>query len=217
MSDFKVGDKVRVINSYSMNHAREGIVTALGDGFSRVSFGSVDYYYSNTLLEGVVDMDISERLSEVIKENQELKQKLGEQNIKLNKIQADVRREQGVSDEEFREAFKAWETLSNLTCVNIWDGEYMLKEIFNKCSLSEFVNKYKEYKDKQDNEIKVGDVVTVKDGVSDFESLVTKVSGRVVYRLFSDGSCDGYANKEDLEKTGKHFDSIDEFMRSTDD
>lgn len=77
----------------------------------------------------------------------------------------------------------------------------------------EALAKVKAYDNKM-NSIRVGDVVTVKGGISDFESIVTKVSGRVVYRLFMDGSCDGNANKEDLVKTGRHFESIDEFMRS---
>ena len=68
---------------------------------------------------------------------------------------------------------------------------------------------------KKSNELIVGDVVTAKG--SELEGIVTKVVGRVVYRLFRDGSCDGRANKEDLVKTGKHFDSIDEFMRSAND
>ena len=121
----------------------------------------------------------------------------------------------------------AWELAKKIVLFG-GDGGYSsqeLKRIFDFGSYEavlkaftpqEALAKVKAYEEKHD-EIKVGDVVTIKDGVSDFESIVTKVSGRVVYRLFSDGSCDGYADKEDLEKTGKHFDSIDEFMRSTDD
>lgn len=157
---FKIGDKVRVINSHSMNHAREGVVTALGDGFSRVSFGTVDYYYSNTLLERMDDMDISERLSEAIKENQNLKQQLGEQNIKLNKIQADLNRElngKGVSD----------------------------------------------------SEIKVRDEVNDGNTVA----IVTRTYANTIYVLYRDGSC-GSHSKDTYTKTGKHYDSIDEFMNS---
>lgn len=94
-----------------------------------------------------------------------------------------------------------------------------LEDIFDKRTFTSLMNtftpqealaKVKAYEER--NEIKVGDVVTTKGSV--FESIVTKVSGRVVYRLFMDGSCDVHANKETLEKTGKHFDSIDEFMKA---
>ena len=92
-------------------------------------------------------------------------------------------------------------------------GKNYFISLMNTYTPQEALAKVKAYEEER-NEIKVGDVVTVKDGVSDFESIVTKVSGRVVYRLFMDGSCDGHAYKEDLEKTGRHFDSIDEFMKS---
>jgi hypothetical protein len=73
------------------------------------------------------------------------------------------------------------------------------------------VKKYEEH-----NVIKVGDVVRLK-GCS-VEGIVTKVYEIKIYRLFKDGSCDSISTKakEDLVKTGKHFDSIDEFMRSAD-
>lgn len=87
------------------------------------------------------------------------------------------------------------------------------KPILNAYTPQEALAKVKEYEEKHD-EIKAGDVVTAKG--SELEGIVTKVIGRVVYRLFKDGSCDGRADKEDLVKTGKHFDSIDEFMKQED-
>ena len=71
--------------------------------------------------------------------------------------------------------------------------------------------------EKEHDEIKVGDVVRSK-GCS-VEGIVTKVYEIKIYRLFKDGSCDSISTKakEDLVKTGRHFDSIDEFMRSADD
>lgn len=73
----------------------------------------------------------------------------------------------------------------------------------------EALAKVKEY-DKR-NEIKVGDVVKLK-GIS-HESIVTRVTETTLYRLFKDGSCTSEFYKEDFVKTGKHYDSIDEFMK----
>lgn len=75
----------------------------------------------------------------------------------------------------------------------------------------EALAKVKAYTEERNN-IKVGDVVTMRGKA--IESIVTKVDGYAIYRLYRDGSCGSYTNKEDLVKTGKHFDSIDEFMRS---
>lgn len=217
---FKVGDEIKIINPECKMYGFYGTITSKINSYYTVSFGAdVRYWYENEDLERINDMDISERLSEVIKENQELKQKLkqklGEQNIKLDKIKADINRElrdkQGVSDEEFREAYEFWKDNNSNICTEIW-GNGTLSEILFHTSLSEFVNKYKEYKDKQDNEIKVGDVVKLKIGGE--ESIVTRADSCIVYRLFRDGGCDIYTDKKVLEKTGKHYDSIDEFMNS---
>lgn len=72
-------------------------------------------------------------------------------------------------------------------------------------------DKVKEYEER--NEIKKGDVV--KDSVG--EALVLRIDDSRVYLLCRDGSCGEYPLSLRLKKTGKHFDSIDEFMRSTDD
>lgn len=87
------------------------------------------------------------------------------------------------------------------------------KPVLDACTPQEAIAKVKEYEER--DEIKVGDVVTVKG--CDIKGLVTRVDGYNIYRLFRDGSCNGSVDKENLEKTGKHFDSIDEFMRSVDD
>ena len=117
----------------------------------------------------------------------------------------------------------AWELAKKIVLPDHLGGYIVdeLKDIFGKNTFAtltaqEAFAKVKAYEEER-NEIKVGDLVTIKGGISDFESIVTKVSGRVVNRLFGDGSCDGHADKEDLVKTGKHYDSIDEFMRSVDD
>jgi hypothetical protein len=47
---------------------------------------------------------------------------------------------------------------------------------------------------------------------------VTRVTETNIYRLFRDGSStkEAYGVVEGFAKTGEHFDSIDEFMRSAD-
>jgi len=142
--------------------------------------------------------DLSERLSEVIKENQNLKQQISEQNIKLNKIQADARREQGVSDEEFREALDFYENANQTICYEVW-GSTTLSLIFYYNSLSEFVNKYK---DKQ-NEIKVGDEVYCLD--HNYKSIVTSVEDGVAVMITNNGKW-STCNTEELHKTGKRYD-----------
>ncbi len=60
------------------------------------------------------------------------------------------------------------------------------------------------------SEFKFGDIVVARGSI--FDSMVTNVSGNKVTRLFRDGSCDSFTNKEELRKIG-HFDSIDAFIR----
>lgn len=87
-------------------------------------------------------------------------------------------------------------------------------EVFAAFTPQEALAKVKEYEDKC-NEIKKGDVVKLIG--STHEAIVTRVSVTSLYFLFKDGSCGSLSAKEDFEKTSKHFDSIDEFMRSADD
>lgn len=92
-------------------------------------------------------------------------------------------------------------------------GKKTFTSLMNTFSPQEALAKVKAYEEQ--NEIRVGDVVEFKDGY--IESIVTKVDGHIIYRLFRDGGFNNVTKKEDLIKTGRHYDSIDEFMRSTDD
>lgn len=82
-----------------------------------------------------------------------------------------------------------------------------LREINQICNTL-FVNKHKEYKDKQ-NEIKVGDVVQL----AVKEAIVTAIDGCNMYLLYRDGISNKFT-KDNFTKTGKHYDSIDKFMNS---
>lgn len=118
----------------------------------------------------------------------------------------------------------AWELAKKIVLPDHLGGYTVdeLKDIFGKNTFASLMNtftpqealaKVKTYEEER-NEIKVGDVVTVRGSI--LEGIVTKVVGHVVYRLFRDGSCDSCATKEELKKIG-YFNSIDEFMRSADD
>jgi hypothetical protein len=91
-------------------------------------------------------------------------------------------------------------------------GKYTHVATLDTLTPQEALAKVNEYEER--NKIKVGDVVKSKS--SDIERIVTRVTEINIYCLFRDGSCGSYTNKN-LEKIGKHFDSIDEFMWSTDD
>jgi hypothetical protein len=84
--------------------------------------------------------------------------------------------------------------------------------IFKVFTPQEALAKVKEYEER--NEIKVGDVVKLKG--SCIEGIVTRITETNIYRLFRDGSStkEAYGVVEGFVKTGEHFDSIDEFMRS---
>ena len=212
---FKVGDKVEIIKPSCIRYKAIGIVKDVFEhsGCYSVAFSDGRYFiYSEKALR-LVD-NLSERLTEVIKENQSLKQKIGEQNIKLNKIQADTNRElrdkQGVSDEEFREAWAFWRcTADSEILIDVY-GYSTLADISDNMSLSEFVNKYKEYKQKkeiEDKEIMVGDEIK-KSYDESVKGVVTRpryIKDDFVYIMWRDGSS-GLVNKADIIKTGKHYD-----------
>ena len=115
----------------------------------------------------------------------------------------------------------AWELARKIVLPDHLGGYTVdkLKDIFDKNTFAPLMNtltpqealaKVKTYEEER-SRIKVGDVVKFKDGC--IESIVTKVDGYTIYKLFKSGDCNS-CDKKDLKKTGKHFDSIDEFMKS---
>ena len=121
----------------------------------------------------------------------------------------------------------AWE-LAKKIVLSECDGGYSCEELENifgyrtpasilkAFTPQEALAKVKAYE--ECNEIKVGDVVRLKGCC--VEGIVTKVTETNICYLFKDGSCSNSScNNSDFinsyfEKTGKHFDSIDEFMKS---
>jgi hypothetical protein len=129
------------------------------------------------------------------------------------------------TDESYNKGLNdAWE-LAGKILIDSDDGGYTIKElekifgtvfpgaVFADLTPQEALAKVKEYEER--NEIKKGDVVKLKCGSA--KGIVTRVTETNICCLFKDGSCDSLSAKEDFEKTGEHFDSIDEFMRSADD
>ena len=88
------------------------------------------------------------------------------------------------------------------------DGSY--GAILKAFTPQEALAKVKSYEER--NKFRVGDVIKLKG--TTHEAILTRVTETNICRLFKDGSCDSLSAKEDFEKTGEHFDSIDEFMRS---
>jgi hypothetical protein len=148
----------------------------------------------------------------------------GVKNVKTNHVTDDVLH---TPDDDYNKGLNdAWELAKKIILPSHMGGYTTdeLKNIFGKntsiSAISDFtpqealakVKKYEEH-----NVIKVGDVVRLIGCC--VEGIVTRVDSRNIYRLFKDGS----TTKEALEdvkgfaKTGEHFDSIDEFMRSADD
>ena len=78
----------------------------------------------------------------------------------------------------------------------------------------EAIAKLKAYEDKQKDRIEVGDEVRTRDGAHSHTFLVTKVTDSHVYGISDDGSWN-YWTKDEVTKTGKHYDiaSILEAMR----
>lgn len=95
--------------------------------------------------------EMYDRFDAIEKKYQEIKKMLSETNILVDSLKADsmrmLREKQGVSDEEFREAYELWDSSLLKKRQEIW-GVCILSSFISNFSLSEFVNKYKKYKDK---------------------------------------------------------------------
>jgi hypothetical protein len=89
-------------------------------------------------------------------------------------------------------------------------------KVINDNTASEAIAKLKAYEDgKHSDRIEVGDEVRARDGAPSHTFLVTKVTDSHVYGISDDGSWN-YWTKDEVTKTGKHYDiqSILEAMRN---
>lgn len=129
------------------------------------------------------------------------------------------------TDESYNKGLNdAWELAKKIAALED-DGGYSCEELENifghvatasvlkVFTPQEALAKVKAYEEEHIR-IRVGDVVKLK-GTS-YEAVVTRVSETILHCLYKDGRCAPGCYKENYEKTGKHFDSIDEFMRSAD-
>lgn len=155
-------------------------------------------------------MDFQERIQDIQTEINSLRDRLSETYDKLFQFHDEIVNQDVVSEEDLREALMFWSTTSAPTCVKIW-GEAFMRDILKKYSLFEFVNKYKEYKqkDEEDKEIKVGDYVQFCSAFKHTTMIVTHINDD---RNYCEGiTFDGETytiNKDVLLKTGKHCDIL---------
>ena len=155
-------------------------------------------------------MDFQERIQDIQTEINSLRDRLSETDDKLSQFHDEIVNQNVVSEEDLREALMFWSKTSALICEEIW-GDAFMKNILKKYSLFEFVNKYKEYKQKEeeDNEIKVGDYVQLYSAFKHTTMIVTHINDD---RDYCEGiTFDGETftiNKDVLLKTGKHCDIL---------
>ena len=135
------------------------------------------------------------------------------------------------TDEAYNKGLNdAWE-LARKIVLPMDEGGYTadeLRNIFSKNTYmaamrdftpQEALAKVKAYEDER-NEIKVGDVVKLKSVYAEGEGIVTKITETNICLLYKNGNCNNNKCSSNssidryFEKTGKHFDSIDEFMKS---
>ena len=148
-------------------------------------------------------MDFQERIQDIQTEINSLRDRLSETDDKLFQFHDEIVNQDVVSEEDLREALMFWSTVSVPTCLKIW-GEAFMRDILKKYSLFEFVNKYKEYKqkDEEDKEIMVGDeVITIYEPI---KKVVVNVGDLEAILINSNGV--SVCDKRDLKKTGKHYD-----------
>ena len=97
-------------------------------------------------------------------------------------------------------------------------GKNTFISVMRAFTSQEAIAKVKEYEER--NEIKVGDVVKLKSVYAEGEGIVTKITETNICLLYKNGNCNNNKCSSNssidryFEKTGKHFDSIDEFMKS---
>ena len=113
--------------------------------------------------------------------------------------------------------FEAWECVKriyDLQCDTVKEifGSKYFKDVLENYSASEAIKKVEEYEEKQKqvDEIKVGDEVTER-GWS-YKGIVTRANEVCCYVMWRDGSS-GRRDTDDLHKTGKHIDGLDEILK----
>ena len=133
------------------------------------------------------------------------------------------------TDESYNKGLNdAWELVKKIV-LSDGDGGYSCDElenifgyrspasVFKAFTPQEALAKVKECED-ECNEIRVGDVIKLKG--TTHEAIATRVTETNICLLYKDGNCNNNkcSSNSSIDryfvKTGKHFDSIDEFMKS---
>ena len=106
----------------------------------------------------------------------------------------------------------AWEAASEIAVIPYVELEKIFGatgwHIFMKCTASEVIEKIKAWEEKKHVEIKVGDEVELKCGVSPAIYMQGTKGSDEIYLLFNDGSCGPHSKSEIERKTGRHFPEI---------
>lgn len=160
---------------------------------------------------------MDEEIRQAINEVREMKKMCGNINMKLTNIvtQRGQDWKKKLEAEYQRGLNDAWECARKI--VEMADPPYWgvfneyKNDLFGKISASEAIAKLKSYEEKQkaEDEIKVGDVVMIKQFKHPENHLfvVTKVSDESVWGVEGDGSWNYWAINEVI-KTDKHFDIV---------
>lgn len=138
-------------------------------------------------------MDFQERIQDIQTEINSIKKMLGETNDELSKLHGEIINSQEVSDEEFREAWEFWRCTDDSEILIDVYGYSTVADISDNMSLSEFVNKYKEYKKKkeiEDKEIRIGDKVveSFDKSVKGVVTMARYIRDYLMYIVWRDGS-----------------------------
>lgn len=113
----------------------------------------------------------------------------------------------------------AWEAARKISTANIdggfsWEvmnnifGTEIPSKIFKTLTASEAIEKIRQYEQRQEEQIKVGDEVEMKCGVSPAIYMQGTNGSDKIYLLFNDGSCGIHCRDEIGCKTGRHFPEI---------
>ena len=106
--------------------------------------------------------------------------------------------------------YKNTEIMEIFGLIGLTLGDGCRNEVIQNCSVSEAMQKIKDYEERKTDEIKVGDEVKVYD---DCIGIVTRHSpqARTCYVMYRDGSC-GEEELTDCKKTGNHSMSLDKWL-----
>jgi hypothetical protein len=139
-----------------------------------------------------------------------------EEGYKTAKIQCGIQAEKDmreVGERHYQRGLSdAWEAARKICSMNSVTrdeifGMVITSNIIDENTAAEVIEKLKAHEQKHE-EIKVGDEVTLKCGVSPTIYMKSTKGSDEIYLLFKDGSCGPHSKSEIERKTGRHFPEI---------